>query len=180
MSLSLRIQDLHPAADEPTHHQLVDVLLKGVARGAAPPVGVVVRSSVVHLVDMRGAQQAKVPAGRLLAGLTHARFDESLDQPEAVGLLGTFRVRRHRDDPGALVVQTFLEWSDCRWWQWRALLDAEGGILEGSEAELSAVQGDPLPRGLGRWWSTARRHNLSLHLRRQAPTPPVSTSQMVH
>jgi len=73
----------------------------------------------------------------------------------------------------------FLEWPDCSWWHWRALLSAEGEVLDDTITVRSAERGDPLPAQLGRWWSTGRRHRLSLHLRRRPPVP-VAESVMVH
>lgn len=179
--MNLRIQDLKPPPDDASHEeQLVGLVLRGVARGAAPPVGVVVRDEVVHLIDVRPAAAQKVAVGRLLAGLTQARFDDAPDRPQAVGVLGTFRLKQRPDEAGAPLVQVFLEWPDCSWWHWRALLDADGEVVQDTVTVQSARDGDPLPKGLGRWWSTARRHNLQLHLRRQAPAPPPLSSTLVN
>lgn len=180
MTLRLRIQDLHPHQG-PMGEGLVDVLRSGLARGGAPPVAVVVRSEVVHLVGLRTDPPQPIAAGRLLAGLTRARFDDAEDAPVAVGLLGRFELRRRRDERvGVPMVQVFLEWGDCSWWHWRALLDADGALLDDSVTVRSAQLGDALPGGLGRWWSTGRRHRLQLQLRRQRPTVPVLESTVVN
>jgi hypothetical protein len=60
------------------------------------------------------------------------------------------------DGPGVPVGVVFLEWADCRWWHWRAVLGADGRPLEGGETLWRAVDGDALPTGVGRWWSLGR------------------------
>jgi hypothetical protein len=95
-----------------------------------------------------------------------------------VGVAGRFLVRR-RDEPGAPVALAFLEWPDCRWWHWRTLLDGEGRAVPDSDTIRRAIDGDPLPGGLGRWWSQSRRAGTVVRYGPVDP-PATSASPLVH
>jgi hypothetical protein len=142
-------------------------LARAVEDGRLGPVaGVVVRERVVDLVDLAPVRSdGRVPW--LLAGLTTTATDGGA--VEAVGLWGRMERRRPGGPPEAMAA-VFLEWSDCRWWFWSARMQ-EHGLDEDSIAERSALEGDPMPDGLGRWWTRARRERMSVRL--QPPQPVV-------
>lgn len=141
-----------------------------------PPVGIVLRPEVVEVVDLMTAHRAHgTSPHRLLAALAHSVGPAGPAQ--AVGLFGRFTLQRRargtvRRAPCALV---FLEWEDNRWWQWHGLLDEQDALVEGSKMVREAALGDALPRGVGNWWSTARRLGLSAHpgLPIHEPTPGI-------
>ena len=177
MELQLRIQAMRrdPQANRELESQaLVDVLRTAVSRQGAAPVAVIMRDTQTQLVPLAPLAERGVPMGRFLSALSRSTVDAG-PTPDAIGLMGTFRVRRSPTDtaPGVPLVQLFLEWPDCAWWHWRALLDADGAILEDTVTERAATLGDALPARLGRWWSTGRRMRLSMELRRSVPTSPL-------
>jgi hypothetical protein len=89
-----------------------------------------------------------------------------------VGVVGRFGLRRRGAKQPVHVALVFVEWSDGRWWQWQALLAQDGAsLLDDTLIEREAELGDPLPDGLGRWWTLARRRNLRVRLEAHAPDP---------
>jgi hypothetical protein len=123
---------------------------------------VVVRERTIDLVDSGAARAAGFELSALLAGLTTTTTPAG-GAVEAVGLLGRVNVRsRDAELPAAVA---FLEWADCRWWMWEALLTPDArGLREETARERSAVDGDALPTGLGRFWSHARRSGVRMEL----------------
>jgi len=182
MQLSFRIQALRrpEGSREDVFDFLVDTVEKAAAGKGAPPVLVVVRGEAIELVPVQPIVEGKVAPGRFLGALTRSRVDEG-PHPDAVGLMGTFTLRRGGEGaPGVPMVQVFLEWPDNGWRHWRGLLDADRALVEDTTTRRAAELGDPLPDRLGRWWSTGRRRNLGLALRRRAPASEPATSPMVH
>lgn len=169
--LDLRLQTLTARDpwwpdDDRLGERLAALVRENLPRNGAPTVGLVVRRDRIVLVPLRPVVQAKWRVGWLLGGL--ARWHDE-GAPEAVGLMGRIRVRKGKDEPWAPLAVVFLEWPDGRWWHWRALLDSEGAIVEGTEAQTRAVDGLPRPSGLGGWWTLARRHKPNLKLERRLP-----------
>jgi hypothetical protein len=81
--------------------------------------------------------------------------------------------------PVALV---FLEWADDRWWHWERLLrDGEPASDEEDDLERysRAIDGDPIPDGLGRWFVRGRRTRASLSLG-ELRRPAIDGTQLVH
>jgi hypothetical protein len=120
-----------------------------------------------------------VPA--FLAGLTRSNGDREGDAL-AVGLAGRFLLRR-RTEPrqsGAPVALVFLEWPDNAWWHWRVLLDGDGTIREDTVTLTRAVDGDPLPDSLGRWWSLGRRMRYQVQYTPARRVEPQPVSEIVH
>lgn len=151
------------------------------AGGRAPGVALAVRRGEIDLLPLDSVREAGIPMERFLAALTRARFEDRAPV-DAVGLLGSFTARAARPGarPSAPVVMAFLEWTDCRWWQWRALVDADYQLLAESETRRAAIEGDAKPRGLGGWWSLGRRARPSMDLRRVRPErPPVQEHAVV-
>jgi hypothetical protein len=143
----------------------VDLVTGALARGGAPPVAVAVRDAVVDLVQLRGVPQ--VP--RFLAALTRSTRGEA-GAPSAVGLMGTLPTATRDGAQGPWLAAVFLEWPDCRWWYWRALLDADRKeIVPGTATWSRAVDGDRMPARLGRWWTIGRRARLGLVFRVDEP-----------
>jgi hypothetical protein len=149
-----------------------------------PGALVVVRAASVELLTLRvepGSSAPRVDVHQLLAALAAS---ETLAGPaEAVGLVGVFRRRRVRwtaqgpaPELGNPVALVFLEWPDGRWTRWEAPMDASGRALQGGAAWTGARHGDPLPDGLGRWWTRMRRWRPTVALS-GAPPPP---SGVVH
>lgn len=127
---------------------------------------VVVRQRTVELIDVSEARRAGFAPAMLLAGLTTTHTDGG--SVEAVGLCG--QVRAHGRELAVPVAMVFLEWADCRWWSWEALLAADGlSLREDTARERTAAEGDAMPAGLGRWWSHARRTGMQLQLTLEAP-----------
>lgn len=76
---------------------------------------------------------------------------------KAVALIGLFRASLPQGGPTTRAV-TFIEWPDGRWWFWHAGADVDQRVLiDGTDVVKSAMDGDPLPDRLGRWWSLGRR-----------------------
>lgn len=180
LRLRIRVLERRPADDDEAEGRfLADLVRTALERGAASPVAVVVREVRTELVTLRGVVERGVPLPSFLAGLC-ASEPEGQSRPRAVGLAGRFMLRQRetRGRPpaaGAPVGVAFLEWPDCRWWQWRMLLDGEDRPVPDSETIRRALDGDPLPGGLGRWWSQSRRTGSTVRygaLEPLAPAPP--------
>lgn len=141
--------------DEQEGRALVSLVRQALERGGGA-VAVVVRPDRTELIDLRSVVESRIPVPLFLAGLTRSA-PEGQRLPLAVGIAGKFVSRRTGDAPGVPVGVVFLEWADCRWWHWRVVLGADGRPLQEGETVWRAVDGDPLPPGLGRWWSLGRR-----------------------
>ncbi|MEZ4238151.1 MAG: hypothetical protein R3F59_18785 [Myxococcota bacterium] len=163
-SLRLRVRIVPRQASDPAlpdHAEregeaLAELVRDLVARGGNGAVLAVVRPDRTELVDLGGLVRAKVAVPLFLAGLTRS-VPDGQRLPLAVGLAGRFRMRTAPDQPGIPVGVVFLEWADCRWWHWRSVLGADGAPVADGETVWRADDGDPLPPGLGRWWSLGRR-----------------------
>lgn len=143
--------------DDACGERLARLVQEAIERGPglSSAVAVAVRSERMELIDLRGILQAGVAVPLFLAGLSRSE-PEGLGAPLAVGLAGRFQFRT-RSTPGQPVGLAFLEWPDCRWWQWSVMLDSSGQMLPDSDMRRRAIDGDPLPGGLGRWWTLGRR-----------------------
>jgi hypothetical protein len=182
--LSLRVHTLGVDQDvtdddDALGERLTALVRDALARGGAPPAAVVVMDGRVDLILLRPELVGEVPVPMLLGGLSRSI---QADRPavKAVGMIGVFRPRPSTSrPPGVPVAMVFLEWTDCRWWQWRGLIDPEAGaVLEETETVGRAVDGVPRPRGLGGWWSLGRRRNMAFRLDRHEEPPP--TAARVH
>jgi hypothetical protein len=155
--IALRVQSIRrpdePLGEEAEVRGLCAIVRRGVAGDGAPLVGVAIRSTHIDLIDLDPVRDSGLPLRRFLAGLTLQR-DGRGTHPVAVGLLGV--VETGTADPAARAL-VFLEWSDGRWWHWRARVDqGEGCVVAGTEGVQQASQGDALPKGLGGWWAMGR------------------------
>ena len=169
--LDLRLQTLTSAEplwpdDDRLGERLAALVQENLPRNGAPTVGLVVRPDRIVLVPMRPVVAAKWRVPWVLGGL--ARWDDG-GMPDAIGLMGQVRVRRGKDQPWSPLAVVFLEWPDGRWWQWRALLDGEGALVDDTTDVSRAVDGLPRPGGMGGWWTLARRHKPDLRLERRVP-----------
>jgi hypothetical protein len=178
--LRLRVAvDARPPGRDDAEH-LVGLVRNATERGVATPAAVVVREAQTELVELRPALVAGITVDRFLSGLSRSQ-PEGRSLPLAVGLAGRFVLRRRNDpqpnDPRTSLVLVFLEWPDNAWWHWRALLDAEGAIVDATATVTRAIDGDPLPHGLGRWWSLGRRRPSIV---RFGPTIPSEAPALVH
>ncbi len=77
-------------------------------------------------------------------------------------MAGTFRVHRGQD-PQLRALVVFIEWPDNRWWTAWHPLDAQGRPVDGESMIRRAVDGAPLPRGVGGWFARVRREGLRLN-----------------
>jgi hypothetical protein len=155
--------------DDALGERLVALVRDAMTRGGAPPAAVVVTGERVDVVPLAPVVEAKMSPAAFLAGLT--RHPIGGGTAEAVGLIGTFRVHRAPEDPGVPIVMVFLEWTDCRWWQWRALLETGDlrALRPDTETLLRATDGTAKPARLGGWWSLGRRHAIDLAWQKREP-----------
>jgi hypothetical protein len=172
----LNVQSLRraSAADDESLGRLLVSLVEGTVErsGAAPSVAVAVGRDRVDLVPLVPLVRERVDVRGFVAGLTRSEL-AGAGPIEAVGLMGSFEWRSRGQARGAPLALVFLEWTDCRWWHWRALFDAEHeGLVAGTGTVTSASDGCPKPDALGGWWSLGRRRNLKLKLERVPGEPP--------
>lgn len=179
MNLRLTVQtvarDVAGLEDDALGESLAGMVREAVARKGAPTVATVARADRVDLIGLAPVVEGRLPVHGFLASLTRAEVDPGVLDPHAVGLMGTVRVRRPGDGvDGAPVAVVFLEWPDCRWWHWRALIEpTTGALLDHTETIRRAIDGDPLPDGLGRWWSAGRRQPGRARLAKASDSPMV-------
>ena len=158
-------------------------LVRGLADEQVAWLAVVVRPSHLDLIDPRPLASDRTAVGRFLAGLTRSVTAEG--PALAVGLAGNLRVQvrmRTRSGHavrGSPVGVAFLEAPDCDWWMWQRFLGPGTEQID-PEQIRSGHHGDPLPPGLGRWWSLGRRTGVRVSLSQVAPSPPLGTSPLVH
>ena len=160
---------------------LVRVVQHALARGGAPSAAVGVGGARADLVPLRPFSEAQASLPAFLASLS-ATLPDGTRPVDAVGLAGTFDLRHGDSSPPTTIAMVFLEWSDCRWWRWRALLDQNLGttlVRAGSEVIDRAVDGAPRPDGLGGWWSLARRTSVQFRFIPELPQDAAS-SELVH
>src|SRR5688572_11421317 len=122
MDIRVRVQSAPRAGDadddDGIGENLVGIVRHALGRGGAPGAGVIVRPDRFDVVPLGPVIQAKMSPSWFLAGLSRTPINGG--EVEAVGVIGTFRMRRRQDGtPGIPVAMVFLEWADCRWWQWR-------------------------------------------------------------
>ncbi len=160
----------HPD-DERAGTAAVDAVRSAIRTGgAAPPVAVVLRGPRLDLFPLGHAREAGTSPALFIAGLSRSTLINA-DPVDAVGVAGVFAWRPDRASAPAPVALVFLEWSDCRWWSWRALLSGATPpeVRDDTETLQRAVDGDGKPSGLGGWWSLGRRRRMSMHLDPMAP-----------
>ena len=158
MQVDLRLQSLSPrdAADDDTVGiQLVAAVRRALQSGVPRPAAVAVRDERIDIFDGLQLHRSQLPLPFFLAGLTRAEAPGG--ELHCVGVIGALNHRRS-DVRQATV---YLEWADCRWWLWRALIDADGQLREDTESVLRAVDGDTKPLTIGGWWSYGRRAGMS-------------------
>lgn len=146
-------------ADEDLGEWLVDRVRSAVERGPAPSTAVAVREDRIDLIPLGDVVREGIRPNVFVATLTRAEVPFA-GVLEAVGVIGEFRWRSRHTPDGLPVATVFLEWSDCRWWHWRAALGPDRDVLDESSAVSRAVDGGPRPAGLGGWWSLGRRARL--------------------
>lgn len=156
-----------PAEDDALGKQLSVLVAGALARGLPRPAILVLRAEQVDWFDAVPLMQGEpVHRHRMIAAIA------GQEGVEAVALLGTFRVRAGRGQPGRPPPQqrallSFIEWPDNRWWaSWRMLGEDRQPI---SDAPIvrAAVDGWPRPGGVGGWFALARRRKLTLTMVRK-------------
>jgi hypothetical protein len=181
LRLPIRVLARPATDDEACGEHLAGIVQEAIGRGGRGAVAVAVREHRLELIDLRGVIEAGVAVPMFLAGLT--RSDPAgFGPPLAVGLGGRFQFRTRSSQGSSVsspVGMAFLEWPDCRWWQWTVMLDSAGQILPDSDMRRRALDGDPLPGGLGRWWTLGRRTRSTVRF--GSPPSPVATDpHIVH
>jgi hypothetical protein len=161
--------------DDDLRTRLVRLVRDGLREGRGAPAVIVVRERTVDQVDPTSALEGGVPIPALIAAMAGSSTLPG-GVAVAVGIAGRLTFRPEGGEPHP-VATVFLEWSDNRWWHWQARVDAEGAIVEGSAVVRAAEAGQPLPDGLGRWWSEARRRGLRCQL---APIVPAGDGGVEH
>lgn len=177
LRLRIRMIARRPTDDEGEGEHLVSLVTDALSKGDAGAVAVVIRAERTELVELRGVIEAGVPLPMFLGGLTRSE-PEGQGLPLAIGLAGRFRMSGPNGG-GSPVGLVFLEWPDCRWWQWRVVLDASGKVVPDTETRRRAVDGDSLAGGLGRWWSVGRRTGNVVRFG-PAEVPSAQVSSLVH
>ncbi len=160
-------------------------LVRGLAEDRLAWVAVVVREEHIDLVDPRPAGREGPEVARFLAGLS--RSVTSAGPARAVGIAGNLQVRvgvrraGRVTDRGVPVSVVFLEAPDCDWWMWQRFAGSSDDEHPPAEQVLAARHGDPLPGGLGRWWSLGRRTGVRVVFGgSEQAIPPVATSPLIH
>jgi hypothetical protein len=171
--------------DDEEGNRLSEMVRRAVEKGRASVVAVALREDRLDLISLGPIIAAKVPVQRFLAGLTRSTA-EGAGMVDAVGVIGVVKAKRGvfgrgvgPNAPAIPMAMAFLEWPDGRWWHWRALIDPEDPrILDASEILNRAVDGDPLPRDFGRWWSLGRRSKVTVHLSKIEMPEPVDEPEV--
>lgn len=158
-------------------------IVRSLAEDRLAWLAVVVRREHIDLLDPRPFARNPGAVARFLAGLTRSVTDDG-GPALAVGLAGNLQVRVRAlpaERVGVPVAVAFLEAPDCDWWLWQRFLGAAPDDDAEPEQLLLAQRGDPLPNGLGRWWSLGRRTGVKVSLSSvEQVTPTVSSSPLVH
>ena len=172
------LRDPAPQADEPLARYLVQQVREAIPRKQAGPAVVMARgdrAEVIGIRELRGPDLPPTPDA--IALMTRASFPDGA-AVRAIGLMGVYGYRARPEDPAVPTALVFIEWTDGRWWQWRALIDpSDARLLTETETVLRAVDGLPRPNGLGGWWTRGRRLGGRPVFRKQAPQ---QTSDVVH
>jgi hypothetical protein len=159
--VQLRVQSFR-RGDLPAHRSLESELLARLALdvdrgGPLGGAGLVVRERTVDRVDLGDAVARGLRVQAALGALARTTTDEG-GAVEALGWFGRIEAPRSVGSGRVACAAVFLEWEDCRWWLWTARLGPGGvGWDLASVQERGALEGDPLPAGLGRYWTWARR-----------------------
>ncbi len=166
--------DLLPHDDEALGRSML-TRITDLARKKGPPrpALVALHPDRVEQFDLASIRQAPEPhRTRLTASI--------LGRPELeCGILvGTMLVQQPGRGRGRGLV-VFIEWPDNRWWTAWHPLDADDKPISVDPVVRRAVDGWPLPRGVGGWFSRVRREGLKLRV--HAPTPPAQPGlDLVH
>ena len=183
MELQLRVgssfRDQRQTTDDELGQYLVGRVKEALERGSAPPSALLVRPERLDCLGLAPVVQAGMNVGRFVSTLTRSRTVEPTGEVLAVGVLGTVQTRPPGGGEQVPMVVVFLEWPDCRWWQWKALLGPSGELLGATQTLNRAVDGDAMPHGLGRWWSTGRKLPGEVRFDRW-PGRPAPTADHVH
>jgi hypothetical protein len=132
-------------------------------RGLPRPALVAIHSSRVEQFELAAVRRAAEPhRTRLIASI--------LGRPELeCGVLaGTMTIER-RGAPPARGLVVYIEWPDNRWWTAWHPVDASGAPVESEPSVRRAIDGWPMPRGVGGWFSRVRREGLRLRVQESNP-----------
>ncbi|HCH61985.1 MAG TPA: hypothetical protein DFR83_04215 [Deltaproteobacteria bacterium] len=131
--------------------------------GLPRPALVAIHSQQVEQFDFGSIRQAAEPhRTRMIASI--------LGRPELeCGVFaGTMNVeRRGQSSVRGLVV--YIEWPDNRWWTAWQPVGPLGQPADVEPAVRRAVDGWPMPRGVGGWFSRVRREGLRLRVQASSP-----------
>lgn len=175
MNTDVRIHS-HPRAiggDDALGEQLAAAVRSAHSRGGAPPAVFCATASFVHVIPLRPFVEARIGFPGVIASLTQDP-PIGVEAPEVVGMIGTFMRHQTPGDAGIPVAIVFAEWTDGRWWHWRANPHGErpddGAAPPLVDVDvLRAVDGLARPVGLGGWWTLARRTRVRARWTRSEP-----------
>ena len=175
-TVSIQMQTLYRSESEETDDEigrsLTELVGNALDRGKAPSSAVVVRADRIDIIPLGVLIRSRIHVGAFLGGLSRSEL-AGAGPILCVGVMGRFTWRRHPSDDGMPVGMVFLEWSDGRWWHWRAICGTElGSVIEDTATLDKAADGLPKPSSLGGWWSLGRRRNLNVKLAPRAKADP--------
>lgn len=158
-------QDFGALDDDALGNHLVEMVVPRVPERRAPTVVTIARDDRLDVLGLKSVVENRLPMRTFIGSLTRASVDDgTVGHASAVGLMGTIEVAPRSGEARVPMAVVFLEWPDCRWWHWRALIEPTTRELRLDTVTLTrAVDGDPLPPGFGRWWSTGRLMKTSPH-----------------
>ena len=161
---STRNLDLLPVEDNALGESLTNRLVEiSASKGLPRPALVALHPREIEQFDLSTIRKAPEPhRTRLMASI--------LGRPELeCGVLaGTMMVNR-RGQPPIRGLVVYIEWPDNRWWtSWRPLPDADRA-MQADPVVRRAVDGWPMPRGVGGWFSRVRREGLRLRMHQPSP-----------
>lgn len=148
--IQVRSMDRHKLEQHGSLGEALQSLAAETAEQDATTRMLVVRPRSVDLIDPTPLHAAGVSTPQGLVGMAHSQTRHGA--VEALGLVG----RAQRGPSGPPEALLFLEWPDLRWWWWRAPM-AAGRVQRAHAIVRDARWGDPMPDGLGRWWTRARK-----------------------
>lgn len=158
---SPRDRDRFPDDDDALGESLLAMVLDKLPQGRPAPGMLVLRGDTVEQVELGPL----IAAGPFHRQRMMAAFAARPDA-ECAALLGVLPIRFARAPEPLPAAVVYIEWPDNRWWTaWRLISEDHKPL--GEEAVIRrAVDGWPMPGGVGGWYALARREQLRLRLER--------------
>jgi hypothetical protein len=154
---------LYPADDALLGFSLFSQVEAALVRGRPAPAVFLLSASSVDRFSLRPlAGRTARARSRMLAAMA------SMEGVECMAMLGAFRFRGRGPLDGKWVASAFIEWPDNRWWTAWQPIGPEGALVGDSPQCRCADDGSPRPRGMGGWFSLARRSGVKLRVQRRS------------